>query len=294
MSVRGMVVRPMWVACAMVVGLLAAPAAATADQPSDGPVQYVNMGDSYSAASGVLPPAPGSAPACTQSARNWAHDLAAEHGYQLTDVSCGGAQTKDFSSPQFPGVPPQLDALSSSTQLVTMTIGGNDENVFVNAIAACSTAAARTAGRGSPCQDTYGDSFRHTIETKTFPHLLAALGKVRLHAPNARVAISGYLQILPPTRGCYPIMPVATGDVPYLGDIEASLNKAVRRAAAATGVTFIDESRVSAGHDACQPLGVRWVEPAVGSVNYVPVHPNAAGEQAMADRAEAVLGLGRA
>jgi GDSL-like Lipase/Acylhydrolase family len=253
------------------------------------PLPYVNMGDSYSAGSGVLPPAPGAPPQCTQSALNWGHDLAASQGYHLTDVSCGGAQTKDFTTPQFPGVAPQLDALSTSTRLVTLTIGGNDENVFVNTIAACGAAAATTAGQGNPCQRTYGNAFVDTIDSSTYPNLLKALAEVRLKAPKARVLISGYLQILPPTRGCYPIVPVAVGDVPYLNGIEAALNDAVRRAASRTGVTFLDESATSAGHDACQPIGTRWVEPVVGSTNYVPVHPNALGEQAMATRARGAV-----
>lgn len=274
------------VAMAAVAGLLVAGQTASA---APAPLEYVNMGDSYSAGSGIVPPAPGAPPQCTQSALNWGHDLAATRGYHLTDVSCGGAQTKDFATPQFPGVAPQLDALSTSTRLVTLTIGGNDNNVFINAVAACGAAGATTAGQGNPCERTYGNSFVNTINSSTYPNLLKALAAVRLKAPRARVAISGYLQILPPTQGCYPVMPVAVGDVPYLNTIEATLNDAVRRAAARTGVTFLDESATSAGHDACQPIGTRWVEPVVGSTNYVPVHPNALGEQAMADRALAVL-----
>lgn len=253
--------------------------------------RYVNMGDSFSAGSGVLPPAPGSAPACTQSARNWGHELAEDHDFRLTDVSCGGAETKDYTGSQFPGVAPQLDALSEATQLVTMTIGGNDSSVFISTVLACGTAAATTAGLGSPCKNIYGEKFTRQIETSTYPNLLAALRQVRAQAPNAKVAISGYLRILPSTRGCFPVMPVASGDVPYVNGIQDTLNDAVRRAAEATGVTFIDQSKNSAGHDACRPAGVRWVEPPVG-MNYVPVHPNAAGERGMADRAAAVLHLG--
>lgn len=268
------------------VAALVAPAIAAA-APSG--VDYVNMGDSYSAGSGILPPAPGANLVCAQSAKNWAHDLATGQGYELTDVSCGGATTADFSSAQYPGVPPQLDALSASTDLVTMTIGGNDDNLFASAIAKCASAAVLTAGHGSPCKDTYGDSFVTTINEDVYPHLVTTLNEVQAAAQHARVLISGYLRILPPTGGCYPIMPVASGDVPYLDDIEAALNDAVERAAAATGATFVDESAVSAGHDACQPIGTRWVEPAIGSTNYVPVHPNAAGEQAMARQALAAV-----
>jgi hypothetical protein len=50
-------------------------------------------------------------------------------------------------------------------------------------------------------------------------------------------------------------------------------------------------SKVSDGHDACQPLGVRWIEPVLQGTNAVVVHPNALGEQQMAARAIKVLGL---
>lgn len=269
-------------AVSAVLGLLVVGPAASA---APAPVQYVNMGDSYSAGSGIVPPAPGAAPQCTQSALNWGHDLAAARGYHLTDVSCGGAQTKDYRTAQFPGVAAQLDALSPATGLVTMTIGGNDNNVFINSLTRCAAAAATTAGQGNPCQRTYGTSFADAITHSTYPHLVATLAAVRAKAPRARVVISGYLQILPASRGCYPIMPVAAGDVPYLNGVQATLNDAVGRAAARTGVSFLDVSRVSAGHDACQPIGTRWVEPAVGSTNYIPVHPNALGEHAMATQA---------
>ena len=84
-------------------------------------------------------------------------------------------------------------------------------------------------------------------------------------------------------------MPVAEGDVPYLRGVQATLNDAVRWAAKATGVTFVDLSRVSEGHDACQPIGVRWIEPVLLGTNPVIVHPNALGEAQMAAQALAAL-----
>ena len=87
-------------------------------------------------------------------------------------------------------------------------------------------------------------------------------------------------------------MPVAVGDVPYLRSLQTTLNDAVRRAAAATGVTYVDMNRVSEGHDACQPLGVRWIEPVLQGTNPVVVHPNALGEREMAAQALRVLRLG--
>ena len=87
-------------------------------------------------------------------------------------------------------------------------------------------------------------------------------------------------------------MPVAEGDVPYLRGIQATLNDAVRRAASATGVTYVDLNTVSDGHDACKPIGVRWVEPVLLGTNPVVVHPNALGESQMAAQAMNVLRLG--
>ena len=263
------------------------------DGGGPGALEYVNMGDSYSAASGVLPLAPGAPPPCLQSMRNWGHVLADRWGpdiTDLTDVSCGAAETRHYTEPQYPGVPPQVEALSTSTDVVTMTIGGNDSGVFIGTIQACTTAAALTAGTGNPCEEQNGDRFTDTIENVTYPSLVEALETVKAAAPNARVAIAGYLQILPEEQGCYPFMPVASGDVPYINDIQATLNDAVRRAAEATGVTYVDVTEVSRGHDACQPIGTRWVEPAVGGTNPVVVHPNALGERAMADRAATELG----
>ncbi len=137
------VLKRVGVALIAVLGLVVAPASAAAQA---GTLRYVNMGDSYSAGAGIVPPAPGSPPACAQSALNWGHDIATARGYQLTDVSCSGADTGDYTTAQYPGVAPQLNALSRQTQLVTMTIGGNDNGVFVGTIQKCGAAAARTAG----------------------------------------------------------------------------------------------------------------------------------------------------
>ena len=73
--------------------------------------------------------------------------------------------------------------------------------------------------------------------------------------------------------------------------MQATLNDAVRRAAAATGATYVDMSKVSNGHDACQPIGVRWIEPVLQGTNPVIVHPNALGEQQMAAQTMKVLHL---
>jgi lysophospholipase L1-like esterase len=277
------------VACAL-CALLGIGAQAALAGPS--PIRYVALGDSYSAASGVVPPDPVAPPQCLRSTLNYPHVIASDIGARLVDVTCGGAKTSDFFTAQYGDVPPQLDALSQNTRLVSMTIGGNDNNVFVDAIVDCGSAGLSTGGQGSPCKDRYGSSFDDTIRNSTYPALVNALTAVHARAPHAEVAILGYPSVMPPSVGCYPRMPVATGDVPYVRDIQATLNDAVSRAAAATNTTYVDFSTVSEGHDACQPLGVRWIEPAVTGTNPVIVHPNALGESQMAAQTINTLQLG--
>ena len=285
-----MTVRPRvfasFVALAAVAGFIAAPAS-----DARAALRYVGMGDSYSAASGVLPPDPAAPPNCLRSSRNYPHVIANRIGANLTDVTCGAAETKHFFTSQYDGVPPQLNALSQFTRLVTMTIGGNDNGVFINAILKCGSAGLSTAGQGSPCKDQYGASFQNTIRTKTYPALVKALKAVHKRAPRARVAILGYPWIMPKAVGCFPTMPVARGDVPYVHGIQWTLNDAVRRAAAATGTVYVNFNIASRGHNACQPIGVRWIEPVLATTNPVVVHPNALGEANMAARTISALGL---
>ena len=274
------------VALVAALGAIAAPASA-----SDKPLRYVAMGDSYSAASGVLPPDPGAPPNCARSSLNYPNLIAARIGANLRDVTCGAAETRDFFNPQYDNVPRQLDALSRSVRLVTMTIGGNDSGVFINSIISCGAAGIATLGQGSPCREQYGSSFSKTIRTKTFPALVRTLKAVHRNAPRARVAILGYPWIAPRIEGCYPTLPVAEGDVPYVRGIQRTLNRAVRRAAERTGTRYVNFNEVSRGHDACKPIGVRWIEPVLPTTNPVVVHPNALGERKMAARAIRVLRL---
>jgi lysophospholipase L1-like esterase len=277
-----------YVLAVLVFVLLGAPAS----QAATPPLRYVALGDSYSAASGLLPPDPAAPPSCLRSTSNYPHLMAAAAGAELTDVTCGAAETGDFFTAQYSGVAPQLDAVGSGTELVTMTIGGNDSGVFINSILSCGSAGLSTLGRGSPCKDRYGTSFADTIRSTTYPSLVNALRAVRTAAPDAEVAILGYPWIMPRTGGCFDKMPIADGDVPYLRGIQATLNDAVRRAAGATGATYVNMNNVSDGHDACQPIGVRWVEPVLQGTNAVVVHPNALGEQQLAAQAMRVLDLG--
>jgi lysophospholipase L1-like esterase len=285
-------VRRVMTATAAAVGTLAlsATAAAADTTPS---LDYVALGDSYSAGSGVLPVDPTNL-LCLRSTANYPHVIASRTGARLDDVTCGAAETKHFTQAQYPGVAPQVDALGAGTGLVTLTIGGNDNGTFINAVTACGTAGLLSGGKGSPCKDKHGTSFDDQIEANTYPALKEALRSVRAKAPHARVAALGYPWIVPATAdpSCFLKLPIASGDVPYLRGIQAHLNAVVQRAAAETGVTYVDFAGASEGHDACKAAGTRWIEPLLFGQNLVPVHPNALGERRMAEHTMDVLGLG--
>ncbi|MET7638009.1 SGNH/GDSL hydrolase family protein [Streptomyces sp. NPDC005438] len=252
---------------------------------------YVALGDSYSAASGVLPLDLSTNPLCARSTKNYPNVIAQATGADLTDATCGGAKTDHFTKSQYPGVGPQLDALSEDTKLVTLTIGGNDNGTFINAILKCGLAGLTSLGKGSPCKDANGSSFEDDVRNKTAPAVKEALSQIHERAPQAKVAILGYPHIMPAAydKSCFLKMPIAEGDVPYLRSLQNTLNGVVEKAAADTGTTYVDIASASEGHDACS--SDRWVEPALFGTNFVPVHPNAKGEAEMASLTMKTLGL---
>ncbi|MDY6808589.1 MAG: SGNH/GDSL hydrolase family protein [Actinomycetota bacterium] len=267
---------------------MAAATATESDATESGPPHLVNLGDSFSAAAGVQPLVAGSPVVCLRSSRNFAHVLAAAEGYRLTDVSCSGADTEDFESAQYDGVPPQLDALTPDADIVTVMIGGNDNDLYSTAIRECADLAAGDLA-GSPCRDARGTHYIDIVEEQTAPALVAAMAAVREKSPDAEVLVVGYPWILPPTGGCYPTMPVASGDVPYLRELQSVLNAAGQQAAEQAGARFVDMAQPSEGHDACAPVGQRWIEPRNGASGAAPIHPNVAGQQAIADEVAAAL-----
>jgi hypothetical protein len=98
------------------------------------------------------------------------------------------------------------------------------------------------------------------------PRIAAVLAGIHRRAPHARVLLVGYPDILPASgTGCFPDVPLAHGDVPYLRATEVALNRTLARAAAASHSTFVDTYRATIGHDVCQPQAMaRQVLAALG------------------------------
>ena len=160
---------------------LASPAsAATPSTPSG--AEYVALGDSYAAGVGAPPYEPTSGE-CLRSPQNYPSTWAAPHpAYRLTDLTCSGAATEDVWAHQ-------LSALDFRTRLVTITIGGNDDNGFSRSLQACllgtdtDCEAATTAGSQYARNQLVGDLVKLYVE-------------VHRRSPLARVIVLNYPQAI--------------------------------------------------------------------------------------------------
>ncbi|MFD0690643.1 SGNH/GDSL hydrolase family protein [Actinomadura fibrosa] len=271
-------------------GLAAGAAVGTAATARAAAGEYVALGDSM--ASGPLIPDVTGPVACGRSTHNYAHELAAALDVAvLRDVTCSGASTRHMTQPQslsLLGVPagtapPQLDALTAGTTLVTLTIGGNDVGL-VGVAEDC----VRLDPTATPCKGQYADQVAE--RTRAFePKLSAVLDGIRARSPQARVVVTGYGLYIKP-GGCWPAQPVLPADADFLQGAVNAMNAVIARQAAAHGATYVDLVTPSAGHDACQPASRRWIEGYVPLNAAAPLHPNRSGEAGYAVAVAAALG----
>jgi hypothetical protein len=244
---------------------------------------WAGLGDSYAA--GPLIPSQQLNPlGCLRSDHNFAHLAAATLGRSLADASCSGAKTDDMTAPQnvTPGPnPPQFNALTADTQIVTLQIGGNDIG-FTSIIQNCATANPFA----HPCRDRYVVNGHDTLADKidaTAPKVAAVLQGIHTRSPQARVFVVNYAAILPETGvGCWPQVPIAFSDVAYLRGVERNLNAMLAQQAGTNGARIVDDYSASIGRDACKSPSTRWVEPLVPANLAAPFNPNARGEAGIA------------
>jgi hypothetical protein len=252
-------------------------------------LNYVALGDSYTSGDGISPASPTAPVDCAQSADDYPHLTAKAEGWNLADVSCAGANSGDMTSAQYPDQPPQFNALSGSANVVSVGIGGNDNNLFVSALVDCGiTDILDFLNIGAPCKALYGNTFANDVanDASTIGGVIAG---IHSRAPHATVFVLGYPDILPQSGNCYPTMPLTSGDVSYLNGIEKDLNAMLNSEASAHGATFVDTFTQSIGHDACKSSSVRWVNPIIASGGGISVHPNPTGAARMGTALQAAV-----
>lgn len=275
-------------ACGSSSGAPHASASANRTRAITAGARYVAIGDSYTAAPYTA--ASTAEDGCVQSGTNYPHQVAAALGLSLTDVSCGGAETSSVTGSQttLSGTtkPPQIDAVTPSTALVTVSLGGNDGNVFAAASSGCLTLTQGGSGQSCSAIDAAAGSRSTTAKIATMErHLESTLTAIIRRAPHARLLVVSYPDVMP--RQTCAEYPVTAADVPWVRRINQELVAAQRDAAKAVGAEFVDVFTATAAHDVCSAepweAGLQPTAPAA------PFHPYAAEQAAVAAAIEKQL-----
>ena len=166
---------------------------------------------------------------------------------------------------------------------MTVELGYNDQAWFAGLFSGCVAMAQADPG-GHPCQNfpPVGSPDPETTVQVIGKQVLTTLESVQKKAPDARVLLVGYPQLVPASGTC-PELPLAAGDYPYVRSMMELLDDELREAADAADVTYVDVLGASDGHDICAG-DEAWVNggttvPGVAT-GY---HPFERGQRAVAD-----------
>ncbi|MGA5302448.1 SGNH/GDSL hydrolase family protein [Nucisporomicrobium flavum] len=211
--------------------LTAAPAAAASSSPSDW--DYVALGDSYSSGVGSS----GQSGLCLRSPNGYPGLWdAANDPKSYRSAACSGATTDTLRATQ-------LSALSSGTDLVTLTIGGNDVG-FAPTIITC------TLVSDAACAATVDIAIK-ALSDDIPAKLDATYRDIRRKAPTARIVVLGYPILFDETA---PSCGFAGMSIPKRKSINkgaVELNRVIAERSRAAGATWADVTDEFAGHGIC-------------------------------------------
>ncbi|MFQ6392785.1 SGNH/GDSL hydrolase family protein [Nocardia sp. KC 131] len=268
--------RNRWRGAAITTGLLAltsgllAPAAAAR---ADGGAEYVALGDSGAATTGVQNFDTSAPLRCARSTTNTPKLVAEDLGLRLDDRTCSSAKITDLTSSQGPGITPQFEALGPETTLVTVHIGANDAKMTEHVVA-CHLAGIS----GGACVDPRWDADIDAIAAS----YTVALQQISTLAPKAAIFIDGW-PLYVRDGGCPELPGLRPTDASYVQAEFDRLNTVVSRAATVRSATYIDTKSQSIGHDMCAPPGIRWFDPVLATETLIPYHPTVQGMRGVAD-----------
>jgi lysophospholipase L1-like esterase len=246
-------------AAALAAGALCALAAAP-PASAQSTARYVALGDSYSSGVGAGSYI-GSSGSCDRSTNAYSQLWAnANAPASYVSAACSGATTGSVISSQ-------LSALSGSTTLVSITVGGNDVG-FSSTMETCVLAST------SSCVSAV-NADEAAIASQLPGEMNNVLGAIRSAAPAARVVVLDYPELYDLSRssGC---IGLSTTDRTVLNQAADQLDAAIQAAASRFGDTFVDVRPNFAGHEICDSSS--WLH----SVNFLNLgesyHPTAAGQ----------------
>jgi len=219
---------------------------------------YVAQGDSYASGTGTREYYDSG---CQRSNHSYAKQLAAQEGMNLSHVACSGARIPDVRANQ-------LGALSGTTDLVTLSIGGNDAG-FSSVITQCA--------KPWPYTCTTEMSNARSFITNTLPGQLDALyTEIQTRAPYARVIVVGYPRLFNGEE-CNFFARISSTEQRDLNAIADLLASKISGVAAAHGFEFLDVRSPFDGHRVCDD--VEWVNGLSNPIGES-YHPNRIGHDA--------------
>ncbi len=234
-------------AAAMAGGALPAKASAT--------VNYVALGDSYSSGVGT-----GSeSGSCGQSSQAYpALWAAANSPASFAFEACSGATTIDV-------IDSQLSALSSSTTLVSLTIGGNDAN-FSSIMEDCVLDSTSTCESDISSAEAWANA--------NLPgRLNTLLADIHADAPNAKIILLDYPDFYDTSVSF--CLGLSSGDHKAIDVGINDLDGLMQAAAAEDNATFADVRSTFSGHELCDGAG--WLNSVTLPISDS-YHPTATGQ----------------
>lgn len=221
---------------------------------------YVALGDSYSAGVGAGSYYSSSG-SCDRSPNAYSELWdGANAPASFTFDACSGATTADV-------VNSQVSVLTSSTTLVSITIGGNDVG-FSNTMETCvldSTSSCVSAVNSAEAE----------ANSQLPGELDNALNAIKSHAPNARVVVMDYPELydLSKSSTCIGLSTTDRTDLNQAADL---IDSVIQSAAARHGDVFGDVRSRFSGHEICDSSS--WLH----STNFLDIdesyHPTASGQ----------------
>ncbi|WP_304454662.1 SGNH/GDSL hydrolase family protein [Nocardiopsis sp. YSL2] len=239
----------------LILFLLVSSSVAAGAAGTSSSLDYVALGDSYSSGTGA-----GSYDlsfSCQRSSRAYPARFAEENAVQSFGFSaCSGATSADVRGSQ-------LGSLSTGTDLVSVTSGGNDSG-FVDVVVACRT------GTDQDCFSALDTAEQYIAQT--LPGELDLLySDIRAGAPNAQVVVLGYPRLYETTT-CFGAISVERRE--RINATADTLNSALHGGAQAHGFTFADVSPAFEGRRIC--ASSPWIHGPTWPVSSS-YHPNSGG-----------------
>jgi lysophospholipase L1-like esterase len=219
---------------------------------------YVALGDSYSSGTGTRDYSLNSG--CQRGPYAYPALVKADRpNTNLTFVACSGAKTTDVLANQ-------VQSLSTTTNIVTITIGGNDAG-FSSVITSCAYPLVSCNSDITNAQNYINNSLPGALN--------AVYTQIKSRAPNARVVVLGYPRLFMGVD-CNAGTFFSTDEMTKLNATADMMKNVIAGRAAAYGFTFKDAIPAFIGHAVCS--STEWLN---GLSNPVgdSYHPNRTGHK---------------